>query len=67
MVLPRTPIVLSKLAEDMEYEVKRIFEVNQLTQPRINNFYYSNERRCYFKKKLFINGFEIEFDMGLIL
>ena len=38
MVLPRTPIVLCELAEDMEYEVKRKFEGILRTQPRENNF-----------------------------
>ena len=41
MVLPKTPIVLCELAEDMEYEVKIIFEGNQLAQPRIEKFNYS--------------------------
>ena len=35
MVLPRTPIVLCELAEDMEYEVKRKLEGNLSAQPRI--------------------------------
>ena len=41
MVLPRTPIVLCELAEDMEYEVKRIFEGSPWAQPRVEKFYYS--------------------------
>ena len=42
MVLPRTPIVLCELAEDMEYEVKRKLEGNQSAQPRIIFFLLFN-------------------------
>ena len=41
MVLPRTPIVLCELAEDMEYEVKRKLEGHPKAQPQVELFYYS--------------------------